>query len=153
MVIRPAIRAVTIILAVVNFCFSQTALSPPADSPRPILVELFTSEGCSTCPPADRFLSILDTQPLAGVEFVVLSEHVDYWNHDGWKDRFSSAQFTERQQSYFGRFRLASSYTPQLVIDGNRQMSGVSVNEANAAFKEAVKVPKLDLHITETAVE
>jgi hypothetical protein len=105
-------------------------LTPPAclaqsPSKSPVIVELFTSEGCSSCPPADALLVELEqSNSEKGAEVIALGEHVDYWNHDGWTDRFSSSAFTQRQQDYVGRFRLDSPYTPQFVIDGRLQLVG-----------------------------
>jgi hypothetical protein len=121
---------------------SPSAAAPASDGP-PVVVELFTSEGCSSCPPADAFLKELAA--LHGV--IVLSEHVDYWNRQGWTDPFSSASFTERQQQYAQR--LASEvYTPQMVVDGRRQFVGSDRDAAAAALRDATHVPKTAMTVS-----
>jgi hypothetical protein len=130
------------------FLFSIAALMSlgsvrPSTGRTPILVELFTSEGCSSCPPADRFLERLDRQPLGGADFVVLSEHVDYWNHIGWKDRYSSQSYSQRQSAYATRFGLESVYTPQMVVDGKYELTGSDEARARRVFDESLQSPKV----------
>jgi hypothetical protein len=113
----------------------------------PVLAELFTSEGCSSCPPADVLLMKLDQmQPVAGAQIIVLSEHVDYWNYLGWRDRFSSAQFTQRQEMYT-RALTAESYTPQLIVDGRKEVLGSDERAIQSAVAKAVARPKLPVRI------
>lgn len=121
----------------------------PATPPQPVLVELFTSEGCSSCPPADRLLIDLDRkQPVPGATIVVLSEHVDYWDGLGWRDPYSSHQWSERQDSYGRRFGLDSVYTPQMVIDGDRQAVGGESRAVRQAIAESANRPKLPIEIS-----
>ncbi len=122
---------------------------PAAEIPRTaVLVELFTSEGCSSCPPADAFLARLGKdQPIPGVEIIALEEHVDYWDHQGWKDPFSSATFTTRQQRYSNLFRNESIYTPQMVVDGRFEFVGTDTRRAGAAIIEGSRAPKASVDI------
>ena len=96
------------------------AVLPAQAGERPIVVELFTSEGCSSCPPADKLLAELANRP----DILALSFHVDYWDRLGWKDPYSSHQATERQNRYATLLDLASVYTPQIVVDGKWQAVG-----------------------------
>jgi hypothetical protein len=105
-----------------------------AASEVPVLVELFTSEGCSSCPPADALLARLAGERLADARVVALSEHVDTWDDLGWKDRFSSPLFTRRQQAYARRMRLSAVYTPQLVVSGRFEALGSDASAARAAI-------------------
>jgi hypothetical protein len=109
----------------------------------PVVVELFTSEGCSSCPPADRLLGELQQQhTLKNAELILLGEHVDYWNELGWKDRFSSAEFTERQRQYASSLRLESAYTPQAVVDGRFDVVGNDQSGLERAIVRAASSPK-----------
>jgi len=107
----------------------------------PVLVELFTSEGCSSCPPADVLLEKLDPA------VVVLSEHVTYWDTKLWRDRFSLADVTSRQQGYAERFHLDSPYTPEMVVNGSVEFNGSNARRAAdeiAKASDRVKaVPRL----------
>ena len=115
----------------------------------PVLLELFTSEGCSDCPPADRLLEALDrTQSVAGTEAIVLSEHVDYWNHLGWRDPYSSPQFSARQSAYASKFHLKGVYTPQLVVDGRLQFVGSDGHQAKAAIEQESHEQKRAIEIS-----
>jgi hypothetical protein len=115
----------------------------PITEPVLVLAELFTSEGCSSCPPADRLLeTLLKEQPISGVYVVPLSEHVTYWDHQGWKDPFGSEQLTNRQKAYGSGFNLNSIYTPQLVIDGVSEAVGSDERNIRRVLLNAAKVPK-----------
>ena len=120
----------------------------------PILVELFTSEGCSSCPPADALLAKLDqTQPINGAEVIVLGEHVDYWDGEGWHDRFSSHQYTERQNEYCGRLHVEGPYTPQMIVDGIDQFVGNDAAHAVRAIQHAAQTPKIKLILSQPVVD
>lgn len=111
----------------------------PSGTPVPVLVELFTSEGCSSCPPADTLLTRLATEKTIGnAEVVTLAFHVDYWNRLGWTDRFSSAAFTERQNRYATAWKSDRIYTPQAVVDGRVEFVGTDATRALDAFAAAI---------------
>jgi hypothetical protein len=125
----------------IYFCWLAVSMPLVAAEKRtPVIVELFTSEGCSSCPPADKLLREFDdAQPITGVQVIVLGEHVDYWNHGGWMDRFSSPQWSQRQNTYAQTFRLDSAYTPQVVVDGRMQLEG---NDARGVREAIVRTAR-----------
>lgn len=122
-----------------NSTFNPNSLNTNSDQTnKTVLVELFTSEGCSSCPPADEVLEEFSSkQPIANTEIIVLSEHVDYWNRLGWKDPYSSNEFSLRQSSYAQVFRNTSVYTPQMVINGQYELIGSDKEKALGLIKKS----------------
>jgi hypothetical protein len=115
----------------------------------PVVVELFTSEGCSSCPPADALLGRLEeTQPVEGAEVFVLAQHVDYWNYIGWTDPFSSRESSERQGEYARAFKRDGVYTPQMVVDGREEFPGGNAGRAFEAIARAAREPKAKVTLT-----
>lgn len=133
------------------------AASPTSDVPSvqaaagatPILVELFTSEGCSSCPSADVVATQIErTQPVAGAKVIVLAHHVDYWNQLGWPDPWSSNAASQRQRAY-GK----GTYTPQAIVDGNAEMVGSRGSAVESAIADAAKVLHSKIELDVTAID
>jgi hypothetical protein len=143
MTLRIRLAAIGLTLALLIPCARAQGTSRT-----PVLVELFTSEGCSSCPPADQVLQRLDAQqPVAGAEILVLSEHVDYWNSQNWNDPFSQAAFTYRQAKYVARLGGEGPYTPEIVVDGRKGFVGSNEEMARDSIAAAAKLPKLPLQL------
>lgn len=116
---------------------------PVSITKQPVLVELFTSEGCSSCPPADRNAAFLENnQPVPNADVITLAFHVDYWDGPEWKDEFSSALYSQRQNEYGEAFKLSAIYTPEMVIDGHAEFVGSDSGKATKAIADAANVTK-----------
>lgn len=147
----PCLRfATTIGLSVLSCAaFAQNA----RNARTPVVVELFTSEGCSSCPPADALLAKLDRdQPFQDADIIVLGEHVDYWDNLGWHDRFSSHRYTERQGQYSARLGVDGVYTPQMIVDGTDQFVGNDSAHARRSIQRAAQSEKIPLTLTPPTV-
>jgi len=131
---------------------AQTEAKPERS---PVLVELFTAEGCSSCPPADTLLGKLEhLQPVSGAQIIILGEHVDYWDKDGWHDRFSSHDYTERQTQYATKLHVSSGiFTPQMIVDGTDQFVGNDAQHALKSITTAAQTPKISLTVTNVTVD
>src|SRR5580700_2741713 len=120
----------------------------------PVLVELFTSEGCSSCPPADVLLEKLDErQPVPGAMLIVLSEHVDYWDHDGWRDPNSSSLLTERQSSYEHALGASTPYTPQIIVDGTSELHISDPQQVESTLRKAATTDKIAVRLENVSVD
>ena len=132
---------------------SRSSESTSSANRVPVVVELFTSEGCSSCPPADALLRKFDAQPFPASELIVLSEHVDYWNHIGWTDPYSSHAYSERQSAYGDRLHLDGVYTPQMIVDGAYEFVGSNSDDAQKAIAKATGNSKIAVRITDAKLE
>ena len=131
----------------------EARLADSTQPVRPVLVELFTSEGCSSCPPADALLARLDQEKrLGNAEIIALEEHVDYWDQLGWRDPFSSAQWTQRQEDYAATFKNEGIYTPQMVVDGRKEFVGSSQSTARSAISDASRIEKAEVILSPTQI-
>ena len=152
-VILPGVFVVGVaLLLVAGVWLDLAARAQIDDGPRtPVLVELFTSEGCSSCPPADELLiELAEQQPVPGALVIPLSEHVDYWNRLGWEDRFSAHGFSERQQEYREALGTDALYTPQMVVDGRMELIGSLGERVRAAVARAATTPKTEVTLDVT---
>jgi hypothetical protein len=130
------------VVVLLLFTASVAWLPRSAVAQQPVVVELFTSEGCSSCPPADAMLTKLSHQRDSSIaKLILLEEHVEYWNNGGWTDPFSGPTYTQRQYDYTRELHLATAYTPQIVVDGHLQASGNNPHAVEQLILEAAKTP------------
>jgi hypothetical protein len=117
------------------------------------LIELYSSEGCSSCPAAESLMDRIEhNADSASIPVYVIEFHVDYWDYIGWKDSLASASYSDRQQQYGDYFKLSSIYTPEVVINGETEMSGGNDEKINEVIKEMIQQPasvKLDCKVHE----
>jgi hypothetical protein len=125
-------------IATVFICMAVLAKTTEPGTPhKAVVVELFTSEGCSSCPPADELLGRLRQELAAkNVQVIPLGFHVDYWNSLGWKDRFSSPDFTQRQEQYAHALKVDGPYTPEMVVDGEVEFVGNDAGRAQSTIRQ-----------------
>jgi hypothetical protein len=127
---------------------TQSPAMPSSAAAHPVVLELFTSEGCSSCPPADALLKKLDDAGSVGdVQVLALEEHVDYWDQQGWRDPFSSHDWTERQEQYSHELH-DGVFTPQLVVNGTRELVAGSGQKALETIMQAAKTPAAKLNVS-----
>ena len=134
-------------------CGVETQTNLGAAARVPVIVELFTSEGCSSCPPADALLAELASrQPLGSAEVIALEEHVDYWDQQGWRDPFSSATWTARQYEYAEKLHNGNPYTPEMVVDGMEGFVGSRGALARQEIARAAAIKKTRIEIREISL-
>jgi hypothetical protein len=133
--LRPRLVAVLAAIGAIAALTLTMHGAPPKLGPHPVVVELFTSQGCSSCPPADALIGEIARDPALRGRVIPLAFHVDYWDQLGWRDPFSSAEWSQRQARYSAAMRLSSSYTPQAVVGGRRELVGSNRSALNAALE------------------
>jgi len=150
----PLPRSLALMLGLAATAIAGHGFSSPAAGPAPVLVELFTSEGCSSCPPADAFLAELEgAHAASGAEVIVVGEHVDYWDRLGWADPYSSPSSTRRQQDYAAALGQSAVYTPQVVVDGTYEGVGSDRNQVWKAIAMAAARPKARMSLAPASLQ
>lgn len=139
--------SILLIVLTVAATHSSQAHATKSSRSEPVLLELFTSEGCSSCPAADRLAIQLQSQEKSGRQIIIMSEHVDYWNYLGWQDRYSSPLFTARQRAYAQALGQNDVYTPEAVIDGKIGVVGNDSQSVNKAIEKCALSAKAELSL------
>lgn len=134
---RPRLLLVIAAVAAIATLALTTRATPPKLGPTPVIVELFTSQGCSSCPPADALIHEITSDPGLRGRVIPLAFHVDYWDRLGWRDPFSSAEWSQRQVRYARTMHIASAYTPQAIVNGFTQLVGSNRGALNGAIERA----------------
>jgi hypothetical protein len=146
---RPRLIAVLVAVAVIAALSLTMHGAPPKLGPTPVVVELFTSQGCSSCPPADALIHDITADSNLRGRVIPLAFHVDYWDRLGWRDPFSSAEWSRRQAFYAQAMHLNSAYTPQAVVGGTREFVGSNHSALDAALEHASNdKPRGDVALT-----
>lgn len=142
--------SIFLLMAVLVLRESQTEAKTPAAGRKSVVVELFTSEGCSSCPPADALLGQLRQERDGnGAEVIPLGFHVDYWDFQGWRDRFDSGAYSRRQENYVRQFHIEGPYTPQMIVNGEVEFVGSDANRARQAITQAAaQEPMAQVHVS-----
>jgi len=137
-IFEPALLVLIVIIVSAIFIYGRGKNSIKKSEPGFAVVELFTSEGCSSCPPADQLVARIERENTKN-QIYILSYHVDYWDRLGWKDRFSDAAYTKRQNLYAGWLNLQSIYTPQIVVNGRTEFVGSNENDLRKAISAGLE--------------
>lgn len=146
---RPRLIPIIAVIAAIAIVALTMHGAPPKLGPAPVVVELFTSQGCSSCPPADALIHEIANDPALRGRVIPLSFHVDYWDSLGWRDPFSSNEWTQRQARYAQTMRLSSAYTPQAVVGGIREFVGSNHSALDAAMERVSNdKPRGDVTLT-----
>jgi hypothetical protein len=146
---RPRVLLVIAAIAILAALTLTMHGAPPKLGPAPVVVELFTSQGCSSCPPADALIHDIANDPAMRGRVIPLAFHVDYWDRLGWRDPFSSAEWTQRQGRYARTMHLSSAYTPQGVVNGTHEFVGSNRAALSAALEKASnEKPRTEITLT-----
>ena len=148
---RLSLLIILTLLTTGAFVQAEVVISSP--NTRVSLLELYTSEGCSSCPPADKWISKLKNHPGLWISIVPVGFHVDYWNYIGWKDRFSSPEYSARQKRYARSKNITTVYTPGFLLNGEEWRSFFGIKKLSIETDKEVGTLSLMINDMELAAE